>query len=420
MSEQNFSFVRIKEHTAKTVGNSERHNERKNENYSNDDVDLERSNMNIHFKNPNGKSYMEILREMEAEGKVSERGLRDDATLFDEMIFDVNTRYFDNHGGYEYAKEFFSHCYNFAREKYGDEYIVSAVMHADELNKGLTADKGDKIYHYHLHVVAIPVVEKEIRWSKRCKDEALRGTVKEIIHQISHSKKWPSLIPETDENGDVIIRQNGKPSYVRSYSILQDEIFQYLRDKGYTDIERGIKGSTAENLTSLEYQIKKDSQHLSDIQNNLKKSEIKYESAQNLHKTFNEIESMGKKSIGGKYTVPKENYETLTTLAKEGIASRGEIGRLQDKVNDYSYRLSQEKAANSRLHNKLNELKEICEPFLYALEHFPNLIKAFIDKLKELYERENQLRAEKKTNRNRDDGARLNTSHQTEHLGRTN
>ena len=32
------------------------------------------------------------------------------------------------------------------------------------------------VYHYHLHVVYIPVVEQQILWSKRCKDESLRGT----------------------------------------------------------------------------------------------------------------------------------------------------------------------------------------------------------------------------------------------------
>ncbi len=51
---------------------------------------------------------------------------------------------------------------------------------------------GEDVYHYHLHVVYIPVVEKQILWSKRCKDEALRGTVKETITQVSRSKKWDS------------------------------------------------------------------------------------------------------------------------------------------------------------------------------------------------------------------------------------
>lgn len=43
---------------------------------------------------------------------------------------------------------------------------MSAVMHADELNTALSEEYGKPIYHYHLHVIAIPVVKKEIKWSK--------------------------------------------------------------------------------------------------------------------------------------------------------------------------------------------------------------------------------------------------------------
>ena len=40
---------------------------------------------------------------------------------------------------------------------------------------------------------------------------------------------------------------------------------------------------------------------------------------------------MGKKGITGKYTVTKEDYDTLTSLAKEGISSRGKIRELKDE-----------------------------------------------------------------------------------------
>ena len=46
----------------------------------------------------------------------------------------------------------------------------------------------------------VPVVEKQILWSKRCKDPALVSTVRETITQVSHSKKWASS-PALDENG---------------------------------------------------------------------------------------------------------------------------------------------------------------------------------------------------------------------------
>lgn len=55
-------------------------------------------------------------------------------------------------------------------------------MHADELNIAMTEKYGKPVYHYHLHIMALPVVDKEVRWSKRCKDPALVGTVKEVIH----------------------------------------------------------------------------------------------------------------------------------------------------------------------------------------------------------------------------------------------
>ncbi len=50
----------------------------------------------------------------------------------------------------------------------GDEkYILSATMHADERNKALSEQLGKDVYHYHLHVVYIPVVQKEILYSKQ-------------------------------------------------------------------------------------------------------------------------------------------------------------------------------------------------------------------------------------------------------------
>ena len=108
--------------------------------------------------------------------------------------------------------------------------------------------------------MVLPVVEKEILWSKRCKDEKLRGTVKEVVNQISHSKKWKSDIPMTDEKGNPLLRKNGKPMFRASYSILQDELFHYMTEQGFKGFQRGEYGSTAEHLTSLQYQIQQETE----------------------------------------------------------------------------------------------------------------------------------------------------------------
>ena len=69
------------------------------------------------------------------------------------------------------------------------------LLLADEINRAMTEALGREVYHYHLHVVYVPVVEKQILWSKRCKDKALVGTVKETVMQVSRSKKWASKPP---------------------------------------------------------------------------------------------------------------------------------------------------------------------------------------------------------------------------------
>ena len=118
------SCARVKQYTASDVSKAERHNERKNETYENMNVIVERIPFNVHFKKPTAPTYMEQLKQMETDGMVSLRGLRKDATLFDEIVIDVNTMYFERNGGYEYAKQFYEEAYHFIEEKFGADNVI--------------------------------------------------------------------------------------------------------------------------------------------------------------------------------------------------------------------------------------------------------------------------------------------------------
>ena len=395
-SKADMSCARVKKYTSSDVSKAERHNERKNETYENMNVIAERIPYNVHFKEPTAPTYMEQLKQMEQDGKVSLRGLRKDATLFNEIVIDVNTMYFERNGGYEYAKQFYEEAFHFIEEKFGADNVISAVMHADEINLAATEDLGKEVYHYHLHAMVLPVVEKEILWSKRCKDPELRGTVKEVVNQISHSKKWKSDIPLVDEKGNPLLRKNGKPMFRASYSILQDELFNHMTEKGFKGFQRGEYGSTAEHLTSLQYQIKQDTQRLDKLQQRIQKEQVKYKSSHQIFKTYNEIDSMGQKTFTGKIAISKEDYKELTTLAKEGITSRAEIKKLEEDVGYYQQRYYNTANALENMKSRYNELKEKCRPFLQALDHFPEVAKLFTEKVKQLFSfKEAQERAEK-------------------------
>ena len=347
----------------------QRHNERENESYSNPDVVPERSDLNIHFKQPDD-TYCKVFDQMVFDGTISTRGLKPDADVFCEFVFDVNTAYFEEHGGYEYAKEFFAEAYRFAVQEAGDEqYILSAVLHADERNRSLSEELGHDVYHYHLHVVYIPVVEKEIKYSKRCKDPKLRGSVKEVIHQVSRSKKW--AYPE-------VKGADGKTKRIPSYSILQDRFHDHMKEHGFEGFERGKRGSTTEHLSALEYKVQQDTKKLEQIEQQVqqKEQELKIvdsslQTATHTSKTYSELENMGKRTLFGKVELNKEDYGTLVELAKEGIRSRSLIENLQREV-----KMLRESYAGIK--EQFNELFEQTKTFLAAMPLAPQKIMDFL------------------------------------------
>ncbi|MCC8122310.1 MAG: plasmid recombination protein [Oscillospiraceae bacterium] len=86
------------------LGDRYRHNERHNQSYGNGDIDPARSALNVHYKTCEG-SYTEAFDKLLADGVISTRGLGKDPKIVDELVFDVNSDYFDRHGGYEYAQD---------------------------------------------------------------------------------------------------------------------------------------------------------------------------------------------------------------------------------------------------------------------------------------------------------------------------
>ncbi len=377
MSKKNYSVARVVTHTQITIGKCERHNERKNESYANMNVDTARCDMNVHFKSCGELTYNEQLNKLISEKKVCMRGLKADAKVFDEVIFDVNTDYFETHGGYEYAKAFYAEAYRFAVALYGEQNIISAVMHADELNVALTEQYGKPVYHYHMHLVALPVVEKEILWTKRCKDKSLVGKVKETVNQISHSKKWKSS-QAVDENGNVVLNEKGKPVLIPSYSILQDDFFNHMQRAGFNDFIRGEKGSTVEHLSCLQYEIQQDKKRLEEIKSQVEKEEIRYDTIQTVHKTFSEIDGMGKKTLTGKVTISSEDFNDLSNMAKQSVAARSKIYDLEGENERLRKRNWELQSRINRLSEQLHELQKTCAPYLEALRLMPEKVKAFI------------------------------------------
>lgn len=366
--------------TKTQISNTQRHNEREKDAYTNPDIVPERTALNIHFKQPSG-GYAEMFAQMEASKVISTRGLKEDAHLYGELIFDVNSAYFDNHGGYDFARQFYTDAYKSAIEIVGGEqFILSAVMHADERNRAMSEALGRDVYHYHLHVVYIPVVEKKVLWSKRCKDKSLVGTVKETITQVSSSKKWKSL-PAVDEQGKPILQKNGKPVLRKSYSVLQDDFFNAMRTAGYTEVERGERGSSEEHLTVAQFKAKREQERLAALEHQvekkekvLQKVEQRIEIRRGTSATFAEIDRMGRKTLMGKMEFSQQEANDLKELAKKGVAA-------DTTIRDLQRDLKSARRDAQIWKRRYEELKEQAKDFFAAIKKAPERVMAFISKV---------------------------------------
>lgn len=406
MGKTNYSVARVVTYTRQSIGKAERHNERKNQTYSNMNVDLEQTKNNIHYKTCD-ISYNERLKELVDTGKVSLRGLKDNANVFDELVLDINSDYFEKHGGYDFAKKFYEEAYHFAENEYVKDNIISAVMHADEQNIALTEEYGKPIYHYHLHVIAIPVVKKEIKYSKRTKDKSLVGKVKETIMQVSHSKKWKSQ-KALDNEGNEFINDKGKPVLIKSYSLLQDRFYKYMSDNGYKDFIRGEKGSTAEHLSDIKFKAKKEKEKLKAITDKVKQQQNKFaeiisatqdsekrksQAQQELNEIKKDIDNykgykgdidnidVGKpKLFGKKVELDTDDYQNLVKYAKKGVVADIEITKLKDE--------------NTKLKHDFRELKEKTRDFIRAISYAPTKVINFFKSLFKEEEQEKQRQLE--------------------------
>ena len=243
-------------------------------------------------------------------------------------------------------------------------------------------------------------MEKQILWSKRCKDEALRGTVKEVITQVSRSKKWESK-PVLDENGNPMLNAKGKKILKSSYSVLQDDFFNFMRNAGYTDVERGEHGSTEEHLTVMQFKVQAEQQRLEAVTGQVAQAEQSLEdakaatekqkkklealqketkTAKTIVLTVQDIEAMGKKAtFGNNITLTPDECDTLKRYAVNGIIANADNKRLKEKLASTEKSVSIWKQRYDALHEQYQELKKKAQPFLDALEIASERVRAFLN-----------------------------------------
>ena len=76
-----------------------------------------------------------------------------------------------------------------------------------------------------------------------------------------------------------MLNARGKKILRSSYSVLQDDFFHFMRVAGYTDLERGERGSTEEHLTVTQFKVQAEQQRLEAVTGQVAQAEQNLEDA---------------------------------------------------------------------------------------------------------------------------------------------
>lgn len=214
-----YAIIRNEKYKRENLKGIYRHNERRNKNYSNKNINTSKSHLNYSIKEPTysyEKEFDKIREKYNLKGQV-----KTVSNIVCEYIITSDEEFFKSIGEKE-IKRYFETAYKFVCEykNLGEQYILSAKVHLDEETP-------------HLHLAFIPVVHTTDK----------KGNA---IDKIACSEFWKA-----------------KDSYIQ----LQNAFYSYITENGF-DLERG-KSSSRKHLSVKDYKeitnYEKSKQTLKDI-----------------------------------------------------------------------------------------------------------------------------------------------------------
>ena len=181
------------------------------------------------------------------------------------------------------------------------------------------------------------------------------------------SKKWASK-SALNENGEPILSTKGKPVLKKSYSVLQDDFFRYMRDAGYDDVERGERGSSEEHLTVTQFKVQQEQARLAEFTEQNRQQEkqaatlgSKIEKIQNQRVDVRSIEKIVATSIpfSSKVAVEREDFDRLSTLAKKYVTAEKKESKLQKALDSANKLIAKLKAEIDSLKQEISDYKSV-------------------------------------------------------------
>lgn len=389
--------------TSNIVG-LQRHNQRENKNYSNQDIDKSMSNLNFDLVNSQKISFTKKVKDIIDTKKTTKRAIRKDAVTYCECIISSDNDFFRKLDINE-QQRFFDVSLKFLENRIGKDNIVSATVHLDETTP-------------HMHLGFVPM---NLDGSLSAKKMINRNFLREIQENL----------PYTLQKNGFDIQRGEKNNNVKH---LDQKVYKSNLNKEIKRLEAlnfKIGGITLEKketllgnvkLTREEFQNLKDLAksfllnkdkllELEKLEQDLKDQEKNlYIKHKNLDRLENKTNNLYKKQLTLNHDfeeLKKENeilsYKARKTdkLEKENISIKQEIillnQKLKDKSNDFD-------SANSTIDN-LEQYIDIVNDILKSNSEFENFFDCEFEKrIKQMFNKEQEEDLEFENNNSKSKG----------------
>ena len=140
-----YGIIRVAKFNSSAVRGIQIHDEReKDKSHSNPDIDFSKTEDNYSLQERANKTYNQVIKER-IDSLNLKKAVRKDAVVMCSFVITSDKEFFNNIS-LEQEKAYFQKAYNFVKEKYGEQNIISAEVHKDETTP-------------HLHINFIPVTQ---------------------------------------------------------------------------------------------------------------------------------------------------------------------------------------------------------------------------------------------------------------------
>ena len=335
-----YSIIRVsKVKTGTNTTGIQKHVQRENNNYENEDIDHSKTYLNYDLVNANKQNFNNLIDEKIEQNYTGKRKIRTDAIKHIDGLITSDNDFFDNQTP-EDTKQFFEYAKEFLEQEYGKDNLLYATVHMDEKTP-------------HMHYGVVPITDdgrlsaKEVVGNKKALT-AFQDRFNEYVNQRGYDLDRGQSRQVTNAKHDQVSRYKQKTEYHKQEYERESQKLSHIQQKSSELIEQYQKSlETLKKPLNVQYEhetekvgglFNKEIQETGNVvisQEDFNTFQKQIEAAQMITEDYERIKSGEElKSLQETRKSFLELYPMYEELEKENKALQEDNTRLKNKVEE--------------------------------------------------------------------------------------